>query len=171
MTYQVDNESGNAATGTWTDSVYLSTQTTLNSSSVLLGRVQQTGVAADGQYSQTRDRAGAGSAARGLLRHRPRRQPGPRARAQPHQHRAGVDQSRAGHAAHARRSAARSRARSPAARASITSSPFRPARMSRFPPTSPRFKGASSMSATRASRSRARTWRPRRRRRRSHSRS
>ena len=42
VTYQVDNESSNAATGTWTDSVYLSTQPTLNSSSVLLGRVQQT---------------------------------------------------------------------------------------------------------------------------------
>ncbi len=53
VTYQVDNQSDNAVTGTWTDSVYLSTQTTLNSSSVLLGRVQQTGVAADGQYSQT----------------------------------------------------------------------------------------------------------------------
>ena len=54
VTYQVDNQSGNAATGSWTDSVYLSTQTTLNSSSVLLGRVQQTGgVAANGQYSET----------------------------------------------------------------------------------------------------------------------
>ena len=54
VTYQVDNQSGNAATGSWTDSVYLSTQTTLNSSSVLLGRVQHTGgVAANGQYSET----------------------------------------------------------------------------------------------------------------------
>ena len=53
VTYQVDNQSDNAVTGTWTDSVYLSTQTTLNSSSVLLGRVQQTGVAVNGQYSQT----------------------------------------------------------------------------------------------------------------------
>ena len=53
VTYQVDNQSNNAVNGTWTDSVYLSTQTTLNSSSVLLGRVQQTGVAANGQYSQT----------------------------------------------------------------------------------------------------------------------
>ena len=53
VTYQVDNESSNAATGTWTDSVYLSTQPTLNASSVLLGRVQQSGVAANGQYSQT----------------------------------------------------------------------------------------------------------------------
>ena len=52
-TYQVDNESTNAATGTWTDSVYLSTQPTLNSNSVLLGRVQQSGVAANGQYTQT----------------------------------------------------------------------------------------------------------------------
>ena len=53
VTYQVDNESTNAATGTWTDSVYLSTQTTLNSNSVLLGRVQQSGVAANVQYTQT----------------------------------------------------------------------------------------------------------------------
>ena len=53
VTYQVDNESTNAFTGDWTDSVYLSTQTTLNASSVLLGRVQQDGVAANGQYSQT----------------------------------------------------------------------------------------------------------------------
>ncbi len=53
VTYQVDNESTNAATGTWTDSVYLSTATTLNSNSVLLGRVQQSGVAANGQYTQT----------------------------------------------------------------------------------------------------------------------
>ena len=61
VTYQVDNESGNAATGSWTDSVYLSTQTTLNSSSVLLGRVQHTGgVAANGQYSADRDGAGPG---------------------------------------------------------------------------------------------------------------
>ena len=53
VTYQVDNESNNAATGTWTDSVYLSTQMTLNSSSVLLGRVQQSGVAAGGKYTQS----------------------------------------------------------------------------------------------------------------------
>ncbi len=53
VTYQVDNESQNAANETWTDSIYLSTQTTLNSSSVLLKRVQQSGVAANGQYSQT----------------------------------------------------------------------------------------------------------------------
>ena len=53
VTYQVDNESVNSASGTWTDSVYFSTQPTLNSSSVLLGRGQQTGVAANGQYSQT----------------------------------------------------------------------------------------------------------------------
>ena len=53
VTYQVDNESANAASGTWTDSVYLSTQTTLNSNSVLLGRVQQSGVAANVQYTQT----------------------------------------------------------------------------------------------------------------------
>ena len=53
VTYQVDNESNNAATGTWTDSVYLSTQTTLNSNSVLLGRVQQTGVAANAPLLQT----------------------------------------------------------------------------------------------------------------------
>ncbi len=53
VTYQVDNESSNAFTGTWTDSVYLSTQTTLNPNSVLLGRVQQDGVAANGEYSQT----------------------------------------------------------------------------------------------------------------------
>jgi RHS repeat-associated protein len=53
VTYQVDNESSNAVTGSWTDSVYLSTQTTLNASSVLLGRVQQDGVAANGQYTQT----------------------------------------------------------------------------------------------------------------------
>ncbi len=52
VTYKVDNESVNSASGTWTDSVYLSTQPTLNSSSVLLGRVQQTGVAANGQYLQ-----------------------------------------------------------------------------------------------------------------------
>ena len=53
VTYQVDNESSNAAHGTWTDSVYLSTQPTLNSSSVLLGRVQHTGgVAANGQYTR-----------------------------------------------------------------------------------------------------------------------
>ncbi len=38
VTYQVDNESVNSASGTWTDSVYFSTQPTLNSSSVLLGR-------------------------------------------------------------------------------------------------------------------------------------
>ncbi len=30
VTYQVDNESSNAVNGTWTDSVYLSTQPTLN---------------------------------------------------------------------------------------------------------------------------------------------
>ena len=54
VTYQVDNESGTTLTNTWTDSVYLSTQTALNTSSVLLGRVQQTGgVAANGQYSET----------------------------------------------------------------------------------------------------------------------
>jgi len=54
LSYQVDNKSGNAASGDWTDSVYLSTQPTLNSSSVLLGRVQHTGgVAANGQYSET----------------------------------------------------------------------------------------------------------------------
>ena len=53
VTYQVDNDSDNAATGTWTDSVYLSTQTSLNSSSVLLRHVQQSGVAANGQYTQT----------------------------------------------------------------------------------------------------------------------
>ncbi len=53
VTYEVDNESSNGFTGTWTDSVYLSTQTTLNANSVLLGRVQQDGVAANGQYSQT----------------------------------------------------------------------------------------------------------------------
>jgi RHS repeat-associated protein len=53
VTYQAKNQSSTAATGTWTDSVYLSTQTTLNSSSILLGRVQQTGVAANGQYSKT----------------------------------------------------------------------------------------------------------------------
>ena len=53
VTYQVDNESSNAVTTSWTDSVYLSTQSTLNASSVLLGRVQQSGVAANGQYSQT----------------------------------------------------------------------------------------------------------------------
>ena len=51
--YQVDNESSNAATGPWTDSIYLSTQTALNSSSVLLGRLQQTGSAANGQYTGT----------------------------------------------------------------------------------------------------------------------
>ncbi len=54
VTYQVDNDSSNAASGSWTDSVYLSTQPTLNANSVLLGRVQHTGgVAADGQYSET----------------------------------------------------------------------------------------------------------------------
>jgi RHS repeat-associated protein len=53
VTYQVDNDSSNAVTTTWTDSVYLSTQTTLNANSVLLGRVQQNGVAANGHYSQT----------------------------------------------------------------------------------------------------------------------
>ncbi len=53
VSYQVDNDSGNAASGDWTDSVYLSTAPTLNSSSVLLGRVQHTGgVAANGQYSE-----------------------------------------------------------------------------------------------------------------------
>ena len=46
-------KANNAANETWIDSVYLSTQTTLNSSSVLLERVQQSGVAADGNYSQT----------------------------------------------------------------------------------------------------------------------
>ena len=54
VTYQVDNDSSNAASGSWTDSIYLSTQPTLNSSSVLLGRVQHTGgVAANGQYAET----------------------------------------------------------------------------------------------------------------------
>ena len=53
VTYQVDNESGNAVTSAWTDSVYLSTQPTLNANSVLLGRLQQTGVAANGQYTGT----------------------------------------------------------------------------------------------------------------------
>ena len=54
VTYQFDNQSGNPATGSWTDSVYLSTQTTLNSDSVLLGRVQHTGgVAANGQYTES----------------------------------------------------------------------------------------------------------------------
>jgi len=54
VTYQVDNDSNNAASGSWTDSVYLSTQPTLNASSVLLGRVQHTGgVAANGQYAET----------------------------------------------------------------------------------------------------------------------
>ncbi len=54
VTYQVDNQSANAAAGSWTDSVYLSTQPTLNSSAVLLGRVQHTGgVAANSQYSET----------------------------------------------------------------------------------------------------------------------
>src|SRR5262249_26232079 len=54
VTYQVDNESSNAATGSWTDSVYLSAGPTLNSAAVLLGRVQHTGgLAADGQYSGT----------------------------------------------------------------------------------------------------------------------
>ena len=53
VTYQVDNKSPNPATGTWTDSVYLSTQQTLNSGSVVLDRVQQSGVAAGGKYTQT----------------------------------------------------------------------------------------------------------------------
>ena len=53
VTYQVDNVSANGFTGTWTDSVYLSPQTTLTANSVLLGRVQQNGVAANGEYSQT----------------------------------------------------------------------------------------------------------------------
>jgi YD repeat-containing protein len=52
VTYQVDNDSSNATSGSWTDSVYLSAQPTLNAGSVLLGRVQHTGgVAANGQYS------------------------------------------------------------------------------------------------------------------------
>ena len=127
-TYQVDNESSNAATGTWTDSVYLSTQPTLNSSSRLA-------------------RAGAADRRRGQRPVHRRRSPR-RCRAScpdnyyvivladslglvpelnRDQHRAGVDQSRSGHAAHARRSAARSRARSPTARTSITRSPCPPA--------------------------------------------
>ena len=54
VTYQVDNDSSNAASGSWTDSVYLSTQPTLNASSVLLGQVDHTGgVAANGHYSGT----------------------------------------------------------------------------------------------------------------------
>jgi hypothetical protein len=131
VNYQVDNESQNAAAQTWTDSVYLSTQTTLNSSSVLLGRVQQSGVAADGQYSQTLT-----APVPGLLPddYYPCRSRCPRSPWE-----------------------ARFRARSPAARASTTSSRSRPARTSRSRPTSPRFKGASFTSATRASRPQAPT--------------
>jgi RHS repeat-associated protein len=53
VTYDVKNKSDNAANETWTDSVYLSTQETLNASAVLLGRVKQDGVVANGEYSQT----------------------------------------------------------------------------------------------------------------------
>ena len=54
VSYQVDNESSVAATGGWTDSVYLSAQPTLSASSVLLGRVDVSGgVSANGQYSRT----------------------------------------------------------------------------------------------------------------------
>jgi hypothetical protein len=54
VSYQVKDESTSAASGAWTDSIYLSPQPALSASSVLLGRVQHTGgVAANGQYSGT----------------------------------------------------------------------------------------------------------------------
>ncbi len=54
VNYRVDNVGSDAVTTPFTDSVYLSSQPTLTSSSVLLGRVQNTGgVAADGQYSES----------------------------------------------------------------------------------------------------------------------
>ena len=165
VTYQVDNESSNAATGTWTDSVYLSTQPTLNSSSVLLGRVQQTGVAANGQYTADGDRAGAG----------------PRC---PDDYYVIVLADSLGLVPELNRTSTELASTNPVQvtlptldagqpdlghdrqrpETSIISSPFPPARTSRSPPASPRSKGASSTSATRASRPPARTWRPRPRR-------
>ena len=54
VTYQVNNESATAVTTDFTDSVYLSTEPTINSTSVLLGRTQHTGgVPANGQFTET----------------------------------------------------------------------------------------------------------------------
>jgi hypothetical protein len=50
--YQVENPSGNAAPGTWYDSFFLSTTTSLNASAIALGTVEHDGgLAAQGQYS------------------------------------------------------------------------------------------------------------------------
>ena len=52
IAYQVQNLSSNAATGDWFDSFFLSTTTSLNSSSLLLGTVEHTGgLAAQGSYN------------------------------------------------------------------------------------------------------------------------
>ena len=51
VNWQVDNESSNAATGNWQDSVYLSTAPTITSTSILLGAVLQSGgLAANASY-------------------------------------------------------------------------------------------------------------------------
>ena len=52
--YTVQNQSGNAATGDWFDSLYLSADDQIGASDVFLGRVRHTGgVAANGSYSES----------------------------------------------------------------------------------------------------------------------
>ncbi|HQU43588.1 MAG TPA: CARDB domain-containing protein, partial [Pirellulales bacterium] len=54
VNWQVNDENGAAATGTWQDSVYLSSTQSVTSNSVLLGSVQHTGgLAANGSYKGT----------------------------------------------------------------------------------------------------------------------
>jgi RHS repeat-associated protein len=54
VTWQVQDQSGQAATGNWLDSVYLSKTPSVNSGSILLGTVQHSGgLAANGTYTGT----------------------------------------------------------------------------------------------------------------------
>ena len=115
--YTIANLSSDAATGTWTDSVYLSANGLLDADSLLLGRVSHagglagmssyngtlTGVvpgAVDGAYSRDRGSrqrlAGAGPQSREQRRRLDRRGPGPHPAAGARRHRERDDRGRAG---------------------------------------------------------------------------